>query len=165
MNRLFSWSNLLLSAVLIYVGFTFIKKQPKRDVDISDLVVVSSDGSHLSASDLEGKVVFLNFWATWCGPCVVEMPSIAKLYDHFREEDVVFVLASSEDMTTISNFVERKNYQMPHYQLLDDGDIEIKSIPLTYILDKEQKVIAAAVGARNWNSKRYKKKIKKALKQ
>ena len=64
-------------------------------------------------ADYEGKVVFLNFWASWCLPCVAELPSINKLYNQFKDEDVGFILISNENEEVLRKYSEKKNYDVP----------------------------------------------------
>ncbi|REA61240.1 TlpA family protein disulfide reductase [Dyadobacter luteus] len=101
----------------------------------------------------EDKLVFLNVWATWCGPCNMEMPGIQTLYDKYKDnQKVAFYIVSDEDFSIVSPFVERKGYNLPFYQFagaypaLLDGN----AIPRTYIIYKG-KVLAQEVGASQWD--------------
>ena len=95
------------------------------------------------------KIVFLNFWATWCGPCVSEMPSIQKLYDKFGEK-IVFACISNEKLSDISEFISSKGYTFPVYKIdFAPAQFEIKGIPATFIID--DKIIKYKhVGGADW---------------
>jgi thiol-disulfide isomerase/thioredoxin len=113
-------------------------------------------GENLSLSSLRGKVVFINIWATWCGPCVGEMPSIASLYSKYQDNpDVAFILASNEDVADVQRFIDDNGYKMPIYIALEPqpGPLESRGIPMTAILDKNQNVRLKQVGSMDWDIK------------
>ncbi len=81
-----------------------------------DIQVTALDGTPTRIADLRGKVIFLNFWATWCPPCRQEMPHIQALYEEMKDrKDVVFMAASSEDTPTIEGFLAKAAYTFPIY--------------------------------------------------
>ncbi|MGB7394212.1 MAG: TlpA disulfide reductase family protein, partial [Pricia sp.] len=112
------------------------------------------DGNAYNLKKAKGQAIFLNFWATWCGPCLKEMPDIQKLYDDYGEK-VTFLLVTQEDTEKVEAFMKKKNYRLPIY-FTDKEDIpeEIasKSLPTTYIIDATGKIVRAETGATNWNS-------------
>ncbi|MCB9898668.1 MAG: TlpA family protein disulfide reductase [Planctomycetes bacterium] len=117
--------------------------------------VSSLDGRPVSLASLRGRVVFLNVWATWCPPCVKEMPSIAALADVFAGRDVAFVVASAEDPVTIERFAEAHGYRMPFHHLdralpagLDGGGV----VPVTFVLDRQGRLVFRHVGFRDWSA-------------
>ncbi len=77
-----------------------------------DWTVQSLDGQDFKMADAKGKVVFLNFWATWCPPCVTEMPSIQKLHEKLKDDGVVFVCVSNEETSKVSQFAERERVHL-----------------------------------------------------
>jgi cytochrome c biogenesis protein CcmG/thiol:disulfide interchange protein DsbE len=109
----------------------------------------------IELKNFKGKVVFLNFWATWCGPCKEEMPSMETLYQQFKEKDFIFLTISLDygEETEVREFIEKHHYHFP--VLLDPKcetlDLyEVKEIPTTIIIDKEGIMIGKATGPRNW---------------
>lgn len=112
------------------------------------------NGKEVSLSDYRGKVVFLNFWATWCPPCRGEMPSMEKLYQKFKGKDFVMLAVSlREKEKTVEKFVQKNGLTFP--VLLDPrgkagGDYMVSSIPTTYLIDKQGKIIGRAIGGRDW---------------
>ena len=99
----------------------------------------------------EGKVVFLNFWATWCPPCVAEMPSIQKLYERFKGQ-VAFVCVSNEDAGKIEQFGREKNYAFPLYRIQEPRPtaFETDGIPATFVISRERKILLKHVGGADW---------------
>ena len=116
------------------------------------------NGRQVSLSDFKGKVLFVNFWATWCPPCREEMPSMQKLHDKLKEKDFLMVAIDlQEPAEPVKKFL--KEYELTFMTLLDSkGEVGllfgIRSIPTTLILDKQGMIIGVAMGARNWASKK-----------
>jgi peroxiredoxin len=115
------------------------------------------DGRQVSLSDFKGKIVFLNFWTTWCPTCRIEMPSMEKLYQKMKEKNFAMVTINLQETTSkVKKFF--KAYKLTFTALLDTtGEVGtafgIYQIPTTFILDKEGRIIAKAVGPREWDSK------------
>jgi len=114
------------------------------------------DGKQVSLSDYHGKVVLLNFWATWCAPCRREMPSIQTLWDRYKEQDLV-VLAVSEDddaREQITNFIHKIKVNFP---ILLDHDLKIgdsymlPGLPTTYLIGRDGAIAATIVGTQDWS--------------
>ena len=82
-----------------------------------DWTIQSLDGQDFKMANAKGKVVFLNFWATWCSPCVAEMTSIQRLYEKLKDKEVVFVCISNEETSKVSRFVRRRGYTFPIYTM------------------------------------------------
>ena len=118
-----------------------------------DFSVQMIDGKLMKLSELKGKVVLLNFWATWCPPCVAEMPSIQKLYDDYKDK-VEFVFVSNEDWTTIDTFYKDKGYDLPTYNILSKVPDQLvsNSIPATFVIDKNGVIVVDKKGPADWNS-------------
>ncbi len=159
----------LTSTVIRYTLF-----QPREQKDVSYVSLASSqwqledmNGNQVLMSDLEGKVVFINFWATWCPPCIAEMPSIQQLYDKFGDK-VVFLMVSSEPANVINGFLARKGYTLPIYHTVggsEPNEFRTKSIPATFLLSKKQRVVIKKTGAAKWNGNKMTDLITKLLKE
>jgi thiol-disulfide isomerase/thioredoxin len=117
-----------------------------------------STSAETSLSAFRGKVVFLNVWATWCPPCVMEMPSIARLYERFRSDpNVAFLLVSvDDDSEKVRSFLEKNGYTMPTYLEVARSSapaaLQTRGIPATFILDGEGVIRRSKVGAMEWDS-------------
>jgi thiol-disulfide isomerase/thioredoxin len=114
------------------------------------------DGPHVASKELAGKVVLLNFWATWCGPCKDEMPAIERLRKSL-DPDKVAVLTVTTDLQQdgIRHFLRHLHVHLP---VLFDEDQEVsraymvRALPTTVIIDRGGHVLGKAVGPRNWDS-------------
>ncbi len=112
---------------------------------------------HVTLSDLHGKVVLLNFWATWCGPCRVEMPAMEQLYQMFSRKDFE-ILAVSIDAQGVA--VTRPFQQEYHltFSILHDVDYRVglmygaRSLPMTFLVDRQGVVRHQIFGARDWGA-------------
>ena len=147
------------------IDTTEIKEQ-LPDADFS-LRVKTLDGKLVNMEDYRGKVIFLNFWATWCMPCVAELPSINKLYNQFKDDNIIFLLVSNENSEKVKSYKTRKKYDIPFYIIDEDGSVPhqyySRSIPTTFIINKEGKVVKASLGAEDWDDKEFVETLKKML--
>ncbi|KAA3611106.1 MAG: TlpA family protein disulfide reductase [Calditrichaeota bacterium] len=113
------------------------------------------DGKKVSLADYKGKVVFLNFWATWCGPCRAEIPHFVELVDKYESEGFAILgisVDSPNDHKKIPDFMDK--YKINYPVLLDDNKTRwdyggIQSIPTTFVIDREGKALGKIVGARS----------------
>lgn len=122
------------------------------DFTLSDL-----DGNEVSLSDFKGKVVFLNFWATWCPPCRNEMPSMEALYQKLKDKDFELLAVSldRQGSSAVKPFI--RDYGLTFPILLDlDGKVartyRVRGIPSTFVVDKEGLIAERIVGARDWQT-------------
>lgn len=119
-----------------------------------DFTVVNGEEESVKLSDLQGKPVVLNFWASWCGPCKSEMPMFQEMYDTYGEE-VNFMIVnltdgSRETVDTAKAYIEEQGYTFPVYFDVDQEAVYtyyVNSIPATYFIDAEGNLAAYGVGA------------------
>ena len=114
-------------------------------------------GNTVSISDFRGKVVFLNFWATWCPTCVIEMPSMEKLHRKLKDKDFVMVAINLRESAAQVKSVFEK-LELSFTVLLDSsGEVgtgfAVNALPTTFVLDKEGRIIGKALGPREWDSR------------
>lgn len=110
-------------------------------------------GDPISFASLDDKPVFLNIWASWCPPCVGELPSIKSLYEKYGDR-VHFVLLSNEEPEQVKLFSDKHNYEMLpfyYYQAIP-ADFSSTSIPTTFIINRDHKVLVNKKGAADWDS-------------
>jgi peroxiredoxin len=130
---------------------------PKEEVESIDFSVKSLEGMEEQLSDYRGKVVFLNFWATWCPPCRAEVGDIDELYETLKDEDfMVMALSVQENRKKVLKFMESFDVDFPVF-LDSDGTISaqynVTGIPTTYIIDPDGMIVGRAVGPREWAGK------------
>jgi thiol-disulfide isomerase/thioredoxin len=117
--------------------------------------VPTLDGANQTLSALKGKVVFLNFWATWCGPCRVEMPSMEILYQRFKDSDFVMLAVDiQENREEVSAFMRNMGLSFPVGLDLNgkaSSLYNISAVPTSYIIDRDGYIVAAVRGSINWN--------------
>lgn len=124
-------------------------------------------GETISLNSLKGKVVFINFWATWCGPCIREMPSINTLKKSFKEkDDIVFLMVDVDgNLKKSSAFMTRYNFDLP--VVIPNGNIPSTflggAIPTTVVLSKEGEMVARAEGGRDYSSPEIKQFLDKLI--
>jgi peroxiredoxin len=122
-----------------------------------DFALKDLNGNPVRISDFRGNIVLLNFWATWCPECRIEMPSMQKLHSRFKDNNFVLVSINiKETAAEVKNFF--KKYKLTFIGLLDsDGkagsQMAIRAIPTTFILNRNGKIAGTIMGAREWDSK------------
>lgn len=142
--------------------------QPDINLDESEFLkakynipLITLDGERTSFQAYEGKTIFLNFWATWCLPCIAEMPNIQKLYESFEHNDeIVFVMLSlDENHNNARTFMERKNFTLPVFFLVDRKPSVYNStaIPTTYVISPDGYIVTEKRGMANYNTESFKK--------
>jgi cytochrome c biogenesis protein CcmG/thiol:disulfide interchange protein DsbE len=166
--------------VLMVVGAVFLTVTRKRDkyytvtqgVEAPNFTLPNLDGKEVSLTDYRGKVVLLNLWATWCRPCIEEMPSMERLYQDFKNGDAPFeILAVNTDSVNpahLKNFTKRLNVTFPIiYDTKRNITYTYKSIgvPESYILDKKGVIRRKIVGAYDWNREDARKLIEELIKE
>ncbi len=113
-------------------------------MDLTDL-----DGAPVRPSQWQGKVLVLNFWATWCAPCVAEMPSLKRLLDRTADLDVQFGVVTREESAVVRRFIEKRSIDLPIYLLKGEPPecFKTRGIPATYVLDRSGSIAMRHAGA------------------
>ncbi len=123
-----------------------------------DFELIDQEGNRKPFTDFKDKVVFVNFWATWCPPCIAEMPDINDLYNEINSDDIVFVLISFDDnFQKARDFVKKKEFDFPIYQLASPLPkvYESNAIPTTYVISPEGKIVVKKSGMAKYNTKKF----------
>ncbi len=117
--------------------------------------LLEMEGGEINFSQSEGKVTIVNFWATWCPPCVAEMPSFQKLYDSYGDK-VDFYFVTSEESEKVNRFLQKNSYSLPVFLQKYEAPKQLRSqaLPTTYLISKTGEIIIDEEGAANWNSKK-----------
>jgi thiol-disulfide isomerase/thioredoxin len=127
----------------------------------SDISATDINGKDFNLSEAGGKIIFLNFWASWCPPCKAEMPSIQKLYEKFKDKNVAFIAIDvGEPSENGLSYFKKNNYSFPLYfdkNNRTSSAYAVNSIPATYIIDKKGNLIACQIGSYEWDSPEFMK--------
>lgn len=120
---------------------------PVRTWQVRDL-----SGREADLGDFPQKVLFVNRWATWCAPCVVEMPEIEKLAERLADEDVAFLIVSDEAPDTVIPFVQEKRWRLPVYTASETPPmLQTDVIPATFVLDHARRIVFKHIGIARWD--------------
>ncbi len=128
---------------------------PPTNKNYLNFQLINDQGEVISLADLKGKVVFLNFWATWCPPCIAEMPSIQVLHDKFKTDNDVMILTLEVEgkKEKVQKFMQRKKLNLPVYYPHSAIPSELfqGSLPTTVILDKEGNIAHTTFGMADYS--------------
>lgn len=118
------------------------------------------DGQNVNFEQFKGKTVFMNVWATWCPPCIAEMPDIHELYQEVNSDKIKFVMISlDDDPQKAAKFIKRKGYTFPVYTVLGNlpQAYASQSIPTTFVISPEGKIVVKHKGMAAYNTSKFKK--------
>lgn len=123
------------------------------------------EGKKIDAKTLKGKVIFINLWATWCGPCRVEMPSIQELYNKVDHDKIIFVMLSldtDENHYKIMKYVKANEFSFPVFQPTGflPEQLQVTSIPTTFVIGKDGKIEMKKSGTANYDTEKFQNFLK-----
>lgn len=118
------------------------------------------NGNIVNAEDFKNKTLFINLWATWCGPCRSEMPSIENLYKKVDSKKIAFIMLSLDDPNAdqkVKKFTADHQYTFPIYRPVDGlpSQLNVTSIPTTFIVSPEGKIVSKKIGAASYDNKEF----------
>ncbi|KXJ56655.1 MAG: thiol-disulfide isomerase/thioredoxin [Neptuniibacter pectenicola] len=122
------------------------------------LELQNTDNEAVDLSAYKGKILLLNFWATWCPPCVKEMPSMQRLRNHFSEQPFeIIAINIGESSTAVSSFLLELDTELTFPILLDEEGksyqvFGIRGLPMTLLLDKQGELLSRTLGGKDWDS-------------
>jgi len=130
---------------------------PKTQIGGLDLsgTFYDSTGEKVFLTDDKGRVMFLNFWATWCSPCRAEMPAMAELYERFEEDGLSMFAVTEEPIEHVQRYLSNRRYP---FTILHDtnGELtkrfQVRGLPTTFILDKKRQVLYSQMGGASWDA-------------
>ena len=154
--------------LLCFVLFLGCNAGITNDENVSDLESLQLKSSfidlnenNLDLSVYKGKKIVINYWATWCGPCIKEMPSIKRAEEILEDYDYTFLLVSDETISKISKFKNDRNFEFNFLKSIKSNEsLGIYSMPTSYIFDENGKKIETIVGAIEWDSEEMISKLK-----
>lgn len=152
----------LIIALLILTGTACgVKNSKNRDnvkATLPEMALINNAGEAIELSSFKGKKVFVNLWATWCPPCVAEMPSIQALYEQANIENAEFVLISfDKKFETAQRWVVQKNISVPIYAATSELPeiFQVNGIPTTFIFDENGELIFRHVGTEDYSRAKF----------
>jgi len=122
------------------------------------------EANPVSLEQFKGKVILINHWATWCPPCVAEMPSFQKLYDDYGYK-VAFLFVTNDEKNKTDAFLKKRELSLPIYQQVSQAPAKLFTnvLPTTFLVDQNGKILINETGASDWNSKSMRTILDKLL--
>ena len=159
--------------IAFLIGITGCNDAVKTEPDSSAQVIREIDkiklsnfeGKVISLKQFEGKTIFINFWATWCKPCVKEMPSIKEAQNILKNEEVIFLMASSESAAQIEEFKKNHEYSFDYVRIENSEEMNVQTLPVTFIFNSKGNLVFSEAGLRKWDDKNNIDMILKIVKE
>ena len=145
--------------VLLICGIMSCKDKVKNSpvasgkIEIDRVKLTDMNSKPIDMGQSHGKTLFINFWATWCKPCLEEMPSIKKAKDILKNENIVFLLASDETAEQILQFEKEHNYGFNYVRVQNPEELNVMALPTTFIFNPDGKLVFNEMGYRQWDDK------------
>ena len=142
------WVNRLLS-----FNPTPVEERQQQRLETFNWRLKDRQGNGFNLKEARGEVVFINFWASWCPPCVAEMPDLRDLHEDYGEE-VTFLFVARDRQEKVDAFMSKHGYDLPVFYEVDltPSQIYNAALPTTFIIDKKGAIVVAEVGSADWNS-------------
>ncbi len=161
MKSALRWAGIVVVVVAVAFGYVYLSEHRgyalKKGTEAPAFRLPSLAGGQVDLASQRGKVVVLNFWATWCPPCVEEMPSLERLYRTLSPEGLsVVAVACDDDQADVQKFVSQHGLTLP--VLIDLGgrvagdDYRTTGYPETFLLDRQGRIVRHVVGPEEWDS-------------
>ncbi len=178
-----NWSNILFLAFLALliipqtrmpiqvfvqrlISFSPSEKKEENRETLQDYnwTLIQLNAEDVNFSQSKGKVTLVNFWATWCPPCVAEMPSFQKVYDDYGDK-VDFYFVTSEKADKVERFMKKNEYTLPIFLQNYEAPEKLQSqaLPTTYLISKSGEIVIDETGSADWNSKKMRALLDKLL--
>ncbi len=173
------WKNLLFFGLLLFMftpagmplrallikGVSFvtsrienleINPEDRMQLQTYNWQLVDNQNRLTNLNQYKGKVIVINNWATWCPPCVAELPSLKRLYEQYKNQpEIVFLFVAHDKPEKVKAFLQKNDFQeLPVYFMQSDmpSQLQSSSIPTTYIINKKGEIVVRKTGAADWNS-------------
>lgn len=141
-----------------------INEEKQKQLSSFNWSLQDLSGKPINMESSKGEVIIVNNWATWCPPCIAEMPSFQDLYNDYKEK-VTFYFVSNEKRNVLKKWLNDKGYDLPVFQSLGPipKELNSSSIPTTYLISKQGKILMEEVGAHDWNSEKFRNILESSL--
>ena len=151
----------LVQSMVIHSGFADPSDKKEHEKFDYNFTMLDLTGKQVAASEFKGKVIFLNIWATWCGPCRAEMPSIQELYNNVDHDKIVFIMLSADDpyqLGKVKSYIKNHEFTFPVFVAGSSlpQQLRVRSIPSTFVVDKNGIIVKKEIGMRNYATKKIK---------
>lgn len=127
--------------------------QTEENLEIGKIALRDLNDHAINLKEYKGKIIFINFWATWCKPCLEEMPSIQKAQEILKDKNIVFLFASDELAEQIVSFKSEHDYNFNYVRTENLAELNILALPTTFIFDTYGKLVFNEMGYRKWDDK------------
>jgi len=153
--------SILALAIVVVIAALGLRKSEKQETEKPPSQMVDQENKPIDFDAFKGKVVFVNNWASWCPPCIAEMPSIQKLKDELKGTNVIFVMVSfDENQDKALTFMRKRGFDFDVYFPGQNYPYMTSSIPATFIVDKERNLVAQHIGMADYGGSEIAKKLK-----
>ena len=122
-------------------------------IQLSEIRLSGLDGQQVNLNDYKGKTLFINFWATWCKPCLEEMPTIQNAMELLKDDNIGFLFVSEETTEQIDQFRTGHNYNFNYVRVENLPALNIMVLPTTFIFNPDGKLVFSEIGYRKWDDK------------
>jgi len=143
--------SLFILFLMILAGCSSQKTGEQSSIVASQIKLTDLEGKEVDLTEFEGKTIFVNFWATWCRPCIQEMPSIAALQTQLAGKNIEFFFASDEEVDKIQKFMESRKMTLNFVRVENPESLGIQALPTTFIFDGEGNMVYSEVGFKKWD--------------
>jgi len=147
-----------VASILVYLFLNYSTVHASTDA-LNGLDLVDVDQQPVALESFKGKVILLNFWATWCPPCIKEMPSMQRLRDKLSDQPFeVVAINVGETVTTVSSFMLELDTELAFPILLDQeaksfGQLGLRGLPMSLVIDQQGEVVEKILGGREWDDR------------
>ena len=150
---------------LAMISPSVVKEEKRTSLDSYNWRLQDIEDVQVNFNTSENNIVLINFWATWCPPCIAEMPSLHKLYDDYKDK-IDFYFVSNETVEVLTEFLKNNNYSFEVHTPVSQYPeaFDVSSIPRTFLIDKNGNIVIDKTGAANWNSDKVRATIDNLLK-
>ena len=154
-------ANTFAILIILFIGIigcnnrTSEKQNSSSEVirQIDKIRLTDLNGQSHSLEQYLGKTIFINFWATWCKPCIQEMPFIKEMQNILQNENIIFLMASNESPEQIEEFINTRDYKFNFVRIENSEEMNVQALPTTFIFNKKGKLVFSETGFRKWNEK------------
>ncbi len=124
-----------------------------KTTGLDDISLFTMNNDPIDLQQYKGKTVFINFWATWCKPCIKEMPSIQKAQGILKDEEIIFLFATNDDVELVKSFKEENPFDFNYVQVKNLEDLNVQALPTTFIFAPDGSLQFSEAGFRKWDDK------------